>query len=257
MIDIFNSGFLRGILMVLLFASVILFIFKLYKDLSSKVFVANTRFLYSACLMLFLNSIVHLFGYESFLGFLDRRRIILYEASYMFYTYFMSYFYYKSLKIDKIKISRVFDLLYIISLYCGIFISSRELLTTTVQTYVHDLPLYIILLNKGFMLTTILNPAILFFIRYIPMFFLAVILYITVSKGLNEQNKSGAKLLLVVSKGILAYLMAENIQMILTLYSFTNPLLYLVCLIPCYFLRIFMIKGSFDILDKRGSILWS
>ena len=51
--------------------------------------------------------------------------------------------------------------------------------------------------------------------------------------------------------------MAEIIQMISTIYMFSHPYFYMICLIPCYILRILMIKGSFDILDKRGSILWS
>ena len=114
MIDVFNPIFLRSILIFLLLIGVTLFTLKSAKDLTSKVFVANTKFLYSACIMLFINSIVHLFGWESFLGFLDRRRIVLYESSYIFYIYFMSYFYYKSLKIDNIKLSRLFDLLYMI-----------------------------------------------------------------------------------------------------------------------------------------------
>ena len=127
MIDVFNPIFLRSILIFLLFISVILFTLKSSRDLTSKVFIANTKFLYSACIMLFMNSIIHLFGWESFLGFLDRRRIVSYESSYIFYIYFMSYFYYKSLKIENIKLSRLFDLLYIIFLYVGVFVSSREL----------------------------------------------------------------------------------------------------------------------------------
>ena len=257
MIDVFNPIFLRGILVFLLSISIILFALKSYKDLTSKVFVANTKFLYSACIMLFINSIVHLFGWESFLGFLDRRRIVLYESSYIFYIYFMSYFYYKSLKIDNIKLSRLLDLLYMIFAYIGIFVSSRELLSSTVQTYVHDSALYMISLNRGFILTTTLDPLVLFFIRYNPIIFIFITLYRRVSKGLDKRDSSGAKLLLVVSKGILAFIMAEIIQMISTIYMFSHPYFYIVCLIPCYILRIFMIKSSFDIFDKRGSILWS
>ena len=257
MIDIFNPIFLRSILIFLLLISVTLFALKSYKDLTSKIFVANTKFLYSACIMLFINSIVHLFGWESFLGFLDRRRIVLYEATYMFYIYFMSYFYYKSLKIDNIKLSRLFDLLYMIFSYIGVFVSSRELLSSTVQTYIHDSALYMISINRGFMLTTTLDPVILFFIRYNPIIFIFITLYRRVSKGLDKRDSSGARLLLVVSKGILAFIMAEIIQMISTIYMFSHPYFYIICLIPCYILRIFMIKSSFDILDKRGSILWS
>ena len=114
MIDVFNPIFLRSILIFLLLIGVTLFALKSSKDLTSKVFVANTKFLYSACIMLFINTITHLFGWESFFKFLDRRRIVLYESSYIFYIYFMSYFYYKSLKIENIKSSRFFDLLYIL-----------------------------------------------------------------------------------------------------------------------------------------------
>ena len=114
-----------------------------------------------------------------------------------------------------------------------------------------------ILLNKGFILTTTLDPIILFFIRYNPVIFIFIVLYKRVSKGLDKKDSSGARLLLVVSKGILAYIMAEIIQMISTIYMFSHPYFYMICLIPCYILRIFMIKSSFDILDKRGSILWS
>ena len=169
----------------------------------------------------------------------------------------MSYFYYKSLKIENIKSSRFFDLLYIVFSYVGVFVSSRELLCSTVQTYIHDSSLYMILLNKGFMLTTTLDPIILFFIRYNPVIFIFIVLYKRVSKGLDKKDSSGARLLLVVSKGILAYIMAEIIQMISTIYMFSHPYFYMICLIPCYILRILMIKSSFDILDKRGSILWS
>ena len=257
MINVFNPIFLRSILIFLLLIGVTLFALKSSRDLTSKVFVANTKFLYSACIMLFINSIIHLFGWESFLKFLDRRRIILYESSYIFYMYFMSYFYYKSLKIENIKSSRFFDLLYIVFSYVGVFVSSRELLCSTVQTYIHDSSLYMILLNKGFMLTTTLDPIILFFIRYNPVIFIFIVLYKRVSKGLDKKDSSGARLLLVVSKGILAYVMAEIIQMISTIYMFSHPYFYMICLIPCYILRIFMIKSSFDILDKRGSILWS
>lgn len=257
MINFFNPNVLRAELLFLLIIGIVIFGVKLYKDFTSKVFVANTRFLYSACLMLFLNCVAHLFGHESFLGFLDKRRVILYEASYLFYTYYMSYFFYKSLKIENAKISRFFDLLYTVSVYVAVFVSSRELLSSTTQTYIHDLPLYMILLNKGFMLSTSLSPAILFFMRYLPGFLMFSVLYITVSRGLNKKDTTGAKVLLVVSKGALAYLMAENIQMITTLYNFTRPYLYMVVLSFCYMLRIIMIYSSFDILNKRGSILWS
>ena len=54
MIDVFNPIFLRGILVFLLSISIILFALKSYKDLTSKIFVANTKFLYSACIMLFI-----------------------------------------------------------------------------------------------------------------------------------------------------------------------------------------------------------
>ena len=250
MIDVFNPIFLRSILIFLLLIGVTLFALKSSRDLTSKVFVANTKFLYSACIMLFINSIIHLFGWESFFKFLDRRRIVLYESSYIFYIYFMSYFYYKSLKIENIKSSRLFDLLYIVFSYVGVFVSSRELLCSTVQTYIHDSSLYMILLNKGFMLTTTLDPIILFFIRYNPVIFIFIVLYKRVSKGLDKKDSSGARLLLVVSKGILAYVMAEIIQMISTIYMFSHPYFYMICLIPCYILRILMIKSSFHILDN-------
>lgn len=257
MINILNPNTLRASLVVILLITLVVFVVKLYKDITSKTFAANTRFLYCAILMLFLNCVVHLFGHESFLGFLDRRRVILYEASYLFYTYYMSFFFYKSLKIENAKISRAFDLIYTIFVFVSVFISFRELSSSTTQTYIHDLPLYMILLNKGFMLSTTLTPAFLFFMRYLPGFLMFIVLYITVSRGLNTKDTSGAKVLLVVSKGTLAYLMAENIQMITTLYNFTHPNLIMVVLIPCYILRIFMILGAFDILKKRGTLLWS
>ena len=109
--------------------------------------------------------------------------------------------------------------------YLGVFVSSRELLCSTVQTYIHDSSLYMILLNKGFMLTTTLDPIILFFIRYNPVIFIFIVLYKRVSKGLDKKDSSGARLLLVVSKGILAYVMAEIIQMISTIY------IYFICYI--------------------------